>query len=445
MKLNFKEPSIVLKNYFDGRLDAWKYSRPHLEIKNEDEELSKIANLNLPVNGFAYLQFEITSSLLMRDILYMVRPSNNWARSNRTTLVTEDNLYYSSEYKQLIRSSIYEGSNCKAMEYHMKSIDQNIPQDIRKNYFLYAVSTSYSFACNPRTLSNLIYSLKDTALSNYATLFEKALEDYDKPWNERCAPGDEIHIELPPHNDFNIFESMSIDLKSDLGDYLEVKEYPELGLVSIDCELAGSLSSQLQRQESGIIRSSLIYDIYRLKDLEVLPASQIHTVRTQVIVSRDVAIKIAKTRSCWFAQFDKETAWSWSRIVYAIAKELNLSKNDLLICQGDYKKCKFFEDQLAKLKAGNPEGTTGEVNLPCPFITGLPEVYLLRKKKFDSDSKLMELWKDIVTDNTIDFEVTEYGEELLKNIAKYGYAEKSDNEKLKEETEYILDRYKELI
>jgi len=187
MKLNFKDPSIKLVNYFDGRLDAWKHSRPHLEIKDEDEELEKISNLNLPVNGFAYLQFEITSSLLVRDILYMVRPSNNWARSNRTTLVTEDNLYYSSEYKKLLENAMYEGSTAKVMYYHMKSIDQEIPQDIRKNYFLYAVSTSYSFAVNPRVLSNLIHSLKGTILCKYAYLFEQALSDYDVESNTKLS------------------------------------------------------------------------------------------------------------------------------------------------------------------------------------------------------------------------------------------------------------------
>ena len=113
--------------------------------------------------------------------------------------------------------------------------------------------------------------------------------------------------------------------------------------------------------------------------------------------------------------------------------------NILLPGTGCADKCKWKAEQLARLKAGNPNGSIGETNPPCVILTGIPELYELRQQKFGSNSALFRQWKRLIP---VGLTLTEEGKEYLSNVAEYGYAETRDNEALKGITEEILTKYK---
>lgn len=421
--MRFKQPEVKLVGYYDGREKAWRHSRPHIDPN--DPVLNDIEKVNLPVNGFAHYHFEITSSLLIRDLLYMIRPSNNWARSNRTTVINEDTLEYSAEYQNIIKNDPeYEA-------HHKDSIDQNVQIDIRKAKFAYAVSTDYSFMCDARTLSNLIYSLDSVPALRY---FNEMLK------HELDIQG----IKVVPHNDFNILDKLKIStaVAWNCGSLDEVIVHcdPYSSEYTVIAPVTGNLNSQFIRQEFGTVKSTLVNKIMQARTLEELPKFQDENLISSITIDYDRLVKLVKTRSCWFAQFDRESKASWSRIVSKIIKELNLNIEDCLICEGCSNKCKWKAEQLCRLKAGNPNGSKGEVNMPCPILTGIPELYEMRGVKMNSDSELYRVWKDIM--DKCDFQLTDEGKEFLSNVFNYGYAEPVDNEILKKYTEKLKDKYK---
>lgn len=422
VNLNFIEPSITLIDSIDIRKEVWRISRPHLDP--DDEKINDIQNLDLPVNGFAYYNFRITSSLLLRDLLYHIRPSADWGRSNRTVLLTEKNLMYSGEY------SNEEYWTDKELEEHWMSVDQSISQDIRKHHFLYYVSTTYCWMVDARTISGVIRSLMGTPLAFYGEMLLSAM-------------GLESVSQLVPGRSDFLFQyaidDIAIDRLVESNSNAVADYYPEARQLNVISLMTGALLSQFIRQAYSIVRTDLVNDILNAKSFSELPKYQNTTRHGQVLISTEKAKKLVLTRSCWFGMFDKEDLSSWSHIVYAIITALSLSPEEILICEGCADKCKWKAEQLARLKAGNPNGSIGETNPPCIILTGIPELYELRQQKFGSNSALFHQWRRLIPG---DLTLTEEGKEYLSNVAEYGYAEKRDNEALKGITEEILTKYK---
>lgn len=420
--LNFRQAEVRLIDSIDNRKEVWRISRPHLDPN--DPKINDIQNLDLPVNGFAFYNFEITSSLLLRDLLYHVRPSADWARSNRTTLITNETLFYSSEYNKP------EAWGETEMKQHLQSVDQSINQDIRKNNFLYYVSTTYCWMVDARTLSGVIRSLMETPLAFYGEMFLSAMGL------------DSVSQLVPGRSDFLFqyaIDNIAIDRIVESNSNAVADYYPEARQLNVISKMTGSLLSQFIRQAYSIVRTDLVNDILNARSFEELPKYQDYIRTGQVLISTEKAKKLVLTRSCWFAKFDMEDLSSWSHIVVAIMTALQLTPEETLICEGCADKCKWKAEQLARLKAGNPNGSIGETNPPCVILTGIPELYELRQQKFGSNSALFRQWKRLIPDGLT---LTEEGKEYLSNVAEYGYAETRDNEALKGITEEILTKYK---
>ena len=419
--MNFKDPYIKLVGKYDGRMDAWHLSKPNIDPN--DPVLNNISKVDLPVHGFATYHFEIGSSILLRDILFLVRPSQEWARSNRITLIDEDNLFYDSMF-----DDIEYLANQEVIEAHKKSVDTSVNQDNRKSNFLYSTYCYYSWMVDGRTLASLIKSLNNTVLYKYAEMFQEILD----------AEG----IDLGPSSHELLKDYMVIRPNSE-SDEVIVSSYPELDLISIDALMVGSLASQFERQAYSVVKSELVNMIYDKRSIFDLPKSQSNLIWMSSTLNKSKAIKMVKTRSCWFAQFDKESMASWSRIIVGIINALELDPNDILLCNGDHHKCRFFNEQLARLNAGNNKKGEGDLNPPCPIMTGIPEMYKIRGRKYDSDSEIYKKWESII--NKLDLKLNQYGIEYLNNVFNYGYQEKSDNEKMADLTNEIMNKYKEYL
>jgi hypothetical protein len=280
-----------------------------------------------------------------------------------------------------------------------------------------------------RTLSGVIRSLMVSPLKFYGEMFLSAmgLESVDQ-----LVPGTDKFLYQYAIDDLAIqrFNNSNTNATADY--------YPEARQLNVIAKMTGSLLSQFIRQAYSIVRTDLVNDILNAKSFEDLPKKQSDVRLGQVLISTEKAKKIVLTRTCWFAKFDMESLSSWSHIVVAIQRALKLSPTECLICEGQADKCKWKAEQLARLKAGNPNGSIGETNPPCVVLTGIPELYELRRQKFGSDSELFKQWKDLIPEG---LKITEEGAEYLSNVAQYGYAEKRDNEALKDITKEILEKY----
>lgn len=426
-RLNFIDPKIELIGSLDLRKDVWRISRPHLDPN--DPSINDIQNLDLPVNGFATYCFSITSNILLRDLLYHVRPSHDWARSNRTTLIDESTMVYSSEYDD---ESFWTEV---ALREHDLSIDQSVNQDIRKSHFLYYASTDYCWMVDARTLSGVIRSLLTTPLAFYAELMLESLG---------MESVDEL---VPGYNNFfyqYAIDDVLLQKYEGVSDNAIVHYYPEARQLNVTAKMTGNLLSQFIRQAYSVVRTSLVNDVLNAKSVYDLPITQDKIFIGQSLMATEKAKKVVLTRSCFFAAFDSASLSSWSHIVVAIRKALNMTPAESLICNGDHTQCKWKAEQLARTKAGNTSGSRGEVNPPCPFIVGLPEMQELRGLKFNSNSELYHDWDNFIPAT---LEPTEEGVEYLNNVAHYGYAETKDNNDpvIQDFTERLITKYKHLI
>lgn len=374
-----------------------------------------ISRVDLPIHSFSYLILEITGSLLLRDLLYHIRPASDWARSNRTTAINKNTLFYSSEYKEFIINDPEEIALWK------ECTDESVVLDIRKDKFPYYVSTDFCWGCDYRTFASTIHSMKKSLpaiYECYGTLMLKAL-------------GLE-YSDLPPGAN-NLFDSITVSNDADLLiqatsiGKADVEINENYDTVFIGYYGKGSLLSQFIRQHMCRVRTSFVNQIIGTEDFkELTKMRQDQCFSMQVITTIAGAKKLIATRACWFAKHDMDSRSSWSDIVTSLIHEFGGNIADYVPCKGDHNNCPWKTEQLARCIAGNPNGSKGEVNPPCPFITGLPEVIDIRKAKFGSNSSLFKLWED--QKSSFPESLTEHGDQYVRNVLKYGFAEACDNE-----------------
>lgn len=421
MAIKFKEPKVRLIGLQDNRDEVWKISRPHLKVT--DKELMNIRKLDLPVHSFANVYFEITGSLLLRDVLYHVRPSSDWARSNRTTVINKDTLFYSSEYQ--------DGSLDEKRWEACTNESENL--DIRKDKFPYMVSTDFCWGSDLRTVATVLRSMEKEIPILYKVYGELFLNTLKEAGID----------ELPPSRS-NYFSSLAIKpyyCTSDEDNSVKVEIDDRFDVVTIQYRGKGSLLSQFIRQHVARVRSSLITRLMDPDTISIWDASELaqdELFDMQVITTIEGAKKLISTRLCWFAKFDMASRSSWSDIISALIEKFDGQFEEYIPCVGQHELCPWKTEQLARCIAGNPYGSTGEVNPPCPYITGIPEVIKLRKAKFNSDSSLFNVWEE---KGPKDLTVTEYGMQYLVNVELYGFAEKSDNEnpKMKQIAQELIE------
>lgn len=411
-EIKFKKPKVRVIGISDHRDEVWRISRPHLKVT--DKELMDIRKVDLPVHSFAFVSFEITGSILLRDILYHVRPTSDWARSNRTTAINKDTLFYSGEYEDS-ELDIERWRYCT---------DESINLDIRKDRFPYMVSTDFCWGGDLRTVTTMLKSMKEelpAIWGIYGNLFLDALNS--------AGLGT-----LPPGRS-NLFSSLGIPDEysfKDFGEDNDDSSVPNIEIqssydtVMIQYRGKGSLLTQFIRQHIARVRSTLITEVMKCNNIsDTVKLVQDDLYDMQVITTIEGAKKLIATRACWFAKFDMVSRSSWNDIISALIKKFGLKLSDVIPCKGDHSACPWKTEQLARCIAGNPNGSKGEVNPPCPYITGIPELIDIRKAKFNSNSNLFKLWES--SKNSMDFEITEHGIQYVKNAKIYGFVEESDN------------------
>lgn len=411
LRILLRDPQIeVVGIEKDDRNDVWKISRPHLKVT--DKELMDIRRLDLPIHSFAYYTFKISGSLLIRDLLHHVRPISAWSRSDRTTPITKDTFFFSSEYEECLLND--PDLEKKLDEY----TDQNVSLDIRKDYFPYAKSTEFCVGMDFRTLVSFLRSLSwlnEDLFKIYGTKFLSAI---NLSWDE-----------LPPTSN-KMFDGMQLNKVTEhtnIADMTKVVVDPEFDTCQIQYVGKGALLSQFIRQHYARVRSSFITHIAHAKSLsDLYKLTQSDFFVMQSITTQDLAKKLISTRACYFAKLDMQSRSSWSDIVTTLIKAFGGDLEDWIPCKGELNNCPFKTEQLARCIAGNPNGSKGEVNPPCSIITGLPETVAIRKLKFGSNSSLFRLWEDWADRSKLT--LTKYGAQYLINVTRYGFAEKCDND-----------------
>lgn len=364
----FIDPEVRVLSSYDSRVDAWKISRPYL---TEEPKLEDLLHMDLMVNAMCGYVFYVRSSILMRDLLFTLRPAPAWARSNRTIEFTEDTLQCSSEYK---------GIRDKEFKYNfmdiLSDLKAGIPQDYAKKKLPMAFSTEYTIALDDRTLVAFLRMLRDHCPDLYAVygkLFLEAIGKDDTYVTDRACK--------------DIFKSYAVS-EYELEHRNETAEAFEM---FIGCyEVSGNLMAQLIRTSNNRYHNSLynVIDGNNLNGLATLQCDD--TVVVSVYADKESFRKVLSTRSCWFGQWDMEDKSSWSSIIGPYVKDMEPREFlALLPCKGNCKRCKIYEDMKLRLHAQ-------EVNPPCAILTQKPSIVEARGRKYNSNSEIFKKWVELV-------------------------------------------------
>lgn len=417
MKTKYIDPQVKLIKMLDCKKEAWLFSRPNVDPKTFD--ISELENSDLPVNGFAQYVFQIKGSLLIRDLIFTLRPIQPWARSNRPIPLTPKTIGISSEYK------VKDDADIQSMYDEVYTqIKNGVPQDYVKNQLPMATSTDFTISIDDRTLVAFLKMLREHNYDLYKVYGLKFLDAIGKT--------EDYILKRPVKDIYDRVALVGSECTSETGvQYVGEYMYGKFTMTS-------NLMSQFIRQHYSVVKNGLYnyIDQQPLHKLRLLKCD--HIVDVALYSTKSAFDKVCSVRSCWFAQWDKESLSSWSSVIGpAISKMTPEEFIKILPCQGKGKcQCGVYEDMKPRINAGKyiikEDGTKqslGDVNLPCPFLLEDPSLIPLRKSKNKSDSSIMKMWENIsayVPNNPDNKDRQTY----LDNIIKYGYCEDNFKEDL---------------
>lgn len=381
----------------DAQKVVWKHSRPHLD--DNDPELFTYEDNDLPVRGFNVFAVTFYCTTAFRDLLYMIRPQvGAWAQSNRTFDLQRDNLFFSNEVQEHQKQGVID-----SMELFLKLKSEGVTQDEAKKKLNQSHLVYADLMIDLRTLANLVYALKQ--LSGVIPFYET----YGKPLEEQVPaivgyPG--RRVDLIAGLEFNASDEYA------LNNYNPMNRFQVLG-----GRVASVLHSQLIRKMYDKVKSS---SIKFLRDGSIYDYDQSLEYDTVVYIEQDSMDFTVSTRSCWFAKFDKEDSASWSGLIANAVEDKDIKES--VPCKGCADKCPFRTEQLARFIGGNKVDYTsvGEVNPPCPILSGSDVPFLLRDFIHKPDSRVWKVWFD---SDFSKFRTTKDGFQYYYNIMKYGYAD----------------------
>ena len=367
----FIDPKVELIDKCDGRLEAWKISRPYLE----DAKLEDITSMDLMVNAIAGYILHIRSSILMRDLLFTLRPAPAWAQSNRVIPFTEQTVNFSSEYRHFNDDYLEQ-----AKEYILEQINYK-PQDEVKKHLPMAFSTEYTIFLDDRTLVTFLYSLRFHNLElyeAYAPLFLEAIgQDESYILNRRTK-------DLWPH-----YALTNEEYRAELG----TKSY--LDSVVIVTEVSANLMAQVIRTSNNKYHNEL-FNLVNNSTLSQLTSLKCSDPLRVVIYSNEPTwSKVRGVRSCWCAQWDQPDNSSWEHIIGHDVADLTPAEFlACLPCRGNHNNCSLYEDLLGRRDCVDH-------NIYCPILAEMPSLVDKRKQKYNSQGTLIEHWEQLVAEGMI--------------------------------------------
>jgi hypothetical protein len=144
----------------DGMENAWKKSKPTYGydgtpdgIEKLRKDLDGLMSNDLPICGFHGFSFEVTSSMVLRDMNFCLRPINPWASSNRIEKRTWENAFVDSIIKD---HTEYHKYMLEDFDYVITAEEQGTALDVAKRRLPLFMMTTYNFTADFRSLMCLL-------------------------------------------------------------------------------------------------------------------------------------------------------------------------------------------------------------------------------------------------------------------------------------------------
>lgn len=381
-------PQVILTNICDNREKAWIVSRPMFD--HSDFDLDLYGSMDIGFNSLCTLTFEITSSIIFRDLLLTIRPIAAWARSSRATPFKREHMEISAEFKGLASED--------GIDEAIARVEAGEPQDTARESLPMTMSTKFTVSMDFRTVCGLVKMLKevDADLYNiYGKKFVTAIKDIPGFKKNRVPSFSDKY--LP--NTQELKRMSGLDLLHDFvsGAYI----------------MKMAFMSQFIRNTHASIKSGLWLVCKKEGYMNLSSMMQGDRVPVYFYMNSGAYDGLMCMRSHWFADWSEDM---WGSMVGDYIEGMTVEEFWKWIPSGDGKKDPYEHDMLHRIKCEDP-------NLPCPIALENPLLIHERVKLFGMNpvvAKYMELFiEGFVKDNP---------DNKLRKQYEFNKANKQDSE-----------------
>ena len=317
---------------------AWKTSRPN----DTSADLFDILQMDVPVNEFSFLQFELTAPIAVRELICSFRNHIVWARSSRV-----DDLNNWPLWNDLSQEAI---DRCKMLHLSMKHDMETKHQDDFRRHIPLAYMTTFSFGMSFRDFVKFGIALTSSNNPMLHEVFHALLQAVHKmsPSNSAIVAEAIVGKWYKPQE---LFPPMDHSVDTVMGNF-----------VSLNIMTSIQLRSQLIRHRAISFRDN--FPAYLSPQTLHYPMSS--NVLMQILMPMDFAQELIRKRSCWIAQTDL-----WAPLIEKL-KTLVAHGKVMLPCDDGH--CPFKRDNDLRLMGKDPSP-------PCPKAARIDfKVFTLEQK-----------------------------------------------------------------
>lgn len=356
------DPYVKLLGKMDYRREAWKTSRP--KFNEENLNFDKVAEMDLSLNSMLVYTFEMRSSVIVRDLIFSLRPMEGWAVSTRSMPITLDTLKISSEFSN--RNDDYD--NIIEMFNRLNSGES---RDRVREILPCTLSSVYTFTIDYRVLISFIKNLKmlnKTLYNLYGKMLMNAANISIDELN-RCTVG-------------TSYEYYKID------DCEKINGINKTGnIIHGHYKMKFALASQFLRQHYSKIKIGIWNEIQNYENLSLSQADKVDVV---FYIDVNSYHRLMSMRSHWVIDWSQDM---WGGIVSDYVKDMSTKEFWEFIPNGNDKPDPYWADVYNRVLHEDP-------GIICPIMCEHPASLDMKKKEV-GDSILIQKYYDLVKEGYI--------------------------------------------
>jgi hypothetical protein len=353
---------LVNQPELEQNIKAWLHSRPN---ENPDDLSASVFDLDLPVNEFAQVVVQITSTVLEREILATLRDHTMWAQTSRVqdVLKFEMSEFVPKEFHYDIERAR------KGME--MRSEAGHRQDDYRLELPIFS-ETSYTMAFSMRRFVKIALYFEQLALDEEMSHLK---DMFCSAWDEFIEISTQCGI---PQSAFTRYKPLKILNEKEVR--VDPPTHRSATIFTITKTVPFNLRSQLVRHR-GIGFSDNLLEL--MKDGFIFKADQVTMITVKIWGAVEDFQEIVDKRSCWVAHNG-----IWKSFIEKIRETVPVDFN--LPCDGG--SCPFKADVVLRYEGKDP-------NPCCPKFCNLEKLSVSREMRKDmfemiyNDKRDLNFWE----------------------------------------------------
>jgi len=352
------QPYVKLLGKMDHRLDAWKTSRP--KFTEENLNFNKVAEMDLSLNSMLVYTFEMRSSVIMRDLIFSLRPMGGWALSTRSMPIDEDTVRLSSEYYDRIE----DGERVTEMLRRMRAGES---RDKIRDILPLTVSSTYTFTIDYRVLISFIKNIEIVSPMLFQTYGIEMLMAADIGYDEYKLSTIGSSLEY-----YMIQDSEKVDGIQEAGN-----------MIFGHYEMKAALASQFLRQHYSKIKTGL-WNIVSEQGA-VLDLNQGSMIPMAFYIDKQSYSRLISMRCHWVIDWSLDM---WGGIAKDFIEKMTVKEFWEFIPNGNSKPDPYWADVYNRVLHEDP-------GIPCPIMCEWPAMLAERLSEI-GDNPILDKYFELV-------------------------------------------------